>query len=321
MTRYPTAVIGLGKIGQEYDYASHDDSFIVTHAHAFSRHPGFELVGGVDPRAAQRRKFTKKFNAPAFTSLSALLRHTSPTVFALAVPTPQHAHVARDVLTAHPHLLLCEKPLAATVGDARWLVRAATQKKCSLAVNYMRRFEPGVNKLKKMLATDSFGTIYKGTVWYGNGLRNNGSHFIDLLTWLLGPVKEVSLIAPGRVYRGDPEPDVLITYASAAIACLAICEEHFTLSGFELVGTKGTIRYSERGTRIETRQVVPDPQFPGYSVLQAQPQLVPNDLLRCQWHVVDSLYRHLKRGTPLPSTGGSALKTLAVVESIVRLLA
>src|SRR5664279_298267 len=104
------AVIGLGSIGQGYDYDS--EGLILTHARAFARHPGFELLAGVDPDANQRERFERQYHLP-----------TSPD-----------AAIFAQILAARPKAVLCEKPLAQTLADAQGMVAAAAAAGCALAV-------------------------------------------------------------------------------------------------------------------------------------------------------------------------------------------
>jgi len=87
------------------------------------------------------------------------------------------------------------------------------------------------------------------------------------------------------------------------------------VGGIELLGTGGHIHYRDGGERIEVRKVKQDPNFPGYRIL-AEPERLPGDMRRYQWHVVDHLYRHLTKETALNSDGQSAAETLAVTLEI-----
>ena len=56
MNRFTAAVVGLGQVGQGYDYNSPDDSVILTHSTALKFHPRFESIGGVDQDPVQRER-------------------------------------------------------------------------------------------------------------------------------------------------------------------------------------------------------------------------------------------------------------------------
>ena len=167
----------------------------------------------------------------------------------------------------------------------------------------------------------AIGELYKGTVWYSKGLLNNGSHFVDLLRFLLGNVSEIKILNKGRKWGDqDPEPDVCIRFGETAVYFLSAREECFSIGDIELIGTRGKIRYAEGGAVIEVRKTEPGPLFPGYTILSQEKQTIPTDLKRYQWHVLDHLHRHLLYGTPLYSDGKSATETLEVIETIFSML-
>ena len=318
MTVFTAAVIGLGGIGQGFDYEAGDCNRVLTHAAAFSCHPHFELVAGVDPDPGARQKFEKKFGRPAFAAVRELYKAAAPEVLALAVPTPLHFEVFKEVISHSPKAIVCEKPLALKLAEGQMMNDLAAAAQCLLLVNYLRRFEPQVLELKKRIAQKEFGEIYKGTVWYSKGIMNNGSHFIDLLMFWFGEVTEIEVLHPGRKIRGDdPEPDVRMKFGGLDMYFLAGREECFSIRELELLGTSGWIKYSRGGEEIITKKTGPHPLFPGYTVLEEEGQLLKTDLPRYQWHVVDALYRAMVSGAPLNSTGVTALATLTVVDRIL----
>lgn len=321
MKRYSAVVVGLGQIGQGYDYGCDDDSVVVTHASSYRYHPGFDLVAGIDPDSEQRRLFERKYVAPAFSTVADLPGAFRSEVVSICVPTVLHAETFFAALERAPRAVLCEKPIAGTVEEAAKMVSAARAAGCVLAVNYMRRFEPGVLSLREMIEAGGLGDIYKGVVWYGKGLRNNGSHFVDLLRFLLGEAEAPRVFSKGRRWENhDPEPDVCVRFGNTDVYFLAAREECFTVAEFELVGTKGRIAYRGGGESIETWGTEEDRAFPGYTVLNAKAHHLKNDYRRYEWHVVDHLYRRLTEGSPLNSDGESATSTLRVIEQIVSLL-
>lgn len=318
MKRFDAVVAGLGNVGLRYDLGATDGERVTSHARAFSLHPGYRLAAGIDPDAAGRALIEQHYGVPAFPDIAAMLvAGIRPEVWSIAVPTPLHFTFFEEIIAQRPAGILCEKPLAQHPGEGERMVAAAAAHGCALAVNYMRRFDPGVLALRRLLAEGALGEIYKGTAWYSKGLLNNGSHVIDLLAFLLGDAGAVQLLAAGRQWDGhDPEPDVCLTFGAARVVLLAAREECFSHIGFELVGTAGTLRYGDGGHRIELRRIRSDPALPGYRLLASEPEVLPTDLKRYQWHAVDTLYRHLVDGAPLQSSGASALETLRIVEHV-----
>ncbi len=317
MNTVRAAVVGLGQIGQGYDYDMSDSGAVLTHARAYAAHEGYLLVAGVDIDAGQRDRFTERFGQPAYSDTASMMERHHPDVISICVPMEQHLAVFRQVIPFGPRAVLCEKPMTGVLSEAEEMLRLAEASHCVVAVNYIRRFEPGVLALKKALQQGDAGEIEKGVCWYSKGIVNNGSHFIDLLRFLLGDVTEVLILDRGRdLAAGDPEPDVRLRFGTTPVYLLAAREECFSVGRIELMGTLAHVLYDDFGSTIRVRKAEGDPLFPGYRVLGPKSEEIATDLDRYQWHVVDHLYRHVTAGGPLQSDGRSAVETLAIIEKI-----
>jgi len=306
LSRLKAAVVGLGNIGMGYDLAGTDGD-VLTHAHAFAVHPGFELVAGMDIDAERRQRFSARYGCPAYADLQGLTEHR-PDVVAIAVPTAAHAAVFRQAAALRPRALLCEKPFACTLSEAEGMLAESEALGIAVMVNYMRRCEPGTLALAAHIAEGGAGDLRSGVVWYSKGLAHNGSHFIDLMRLLLGEAGEVRVLAQNRA-AGEPEPDVRVVFGATPVYFLAVPHQDYGLAAFELVASKAVIRYLDGGRRIERRGAA------GGRLLQ--PQAMPCDMGRYQWHVCEALHRHLDANAPLLSDGANALATLRVVERIL----
>jgi len=315
--KFSAAVIGLGNMGQGFDYDIQDDSRVLTHASGFHYHPRFQLLAGTDPDPVARERFTKKYQQPAFPTLRELYENVTPDVVAIAVPTPLHYSVFQEVLRYSPRGVILEKPMAKTLAEAKKMVQLAGEAHCALLVNYLRRFEPGVLALKQRITAGECGDIYKGVLWYSKGIANNGSHFIDLLLFLLGAAGEAVILNKGRDLP-DPEPDVQIRFGEVDCYLLAGREECFSVKELELMATRASIKYLLGGAKILIHKTRPHPMFANYTVLEESGVELRTDLEHYQLHVLEALYQHLTSGYPLNSTGVTALSTMAVLDQIAR---
>jgi predicted dehydrogenase len=315
--QYDAVIIGLGKIGQGFDYERNDDGVITTHASAYVHHPGYELIAGVDLDPLQRKRFEDKFHRPAYPDLLSLMERHNPEVFSIATPVESHLSVLLDIMQCTPTAIICEKPIAMTAVDGYRMRSLAKDRRCALIVNYMRRFEPGSMEVKRILGTRGMGGIFKGVSWYSKGLLNNGSHFIDLLRFWLGDVTGVEIMSRGRRWGGlDPEPDICLYFHETPVYLLAGREELFSIGKIELFCSSGVISYTDFGNFIDIRRTCPSPFFEGYMILGPDREVVNTDLKRYQLHVLEGLYRHLSMGEDLNSDGRSATETLEVIERV-----
>ena len=318
MKQYTAAVIGLGKSGQGFDYLQPDDSVITTHASGYVHHAGYRLLAAVDPDPAQREKFARKFRRPAYADVPAMMAQHQPEIFSITVPTDLHLAVFQEIIRYRPQAVICEKPIAASTADGRLMQSLADNHQCVLAVNYMRRFEPGAIALKKIIQDQELGTIFKGVVWYSKGILNSASHFIDILHYWLGDVTGVNILKRGRRWEGiDPEPDFSLHFGDAPVYFLGGLEEYYSVGEIDLFATGGVIRYTQSGNRIEISRSQAHPIYAEYTILNPEAEIINTDLKRYQWHVLEGLYNHMNSGMGLNSDGRSAIKTLEVVENVL----
>lgn len=311
--RLRAAIIGLGRIGLGYDLGSRPAD-VLSHAKAYREHAAFELVGGSDPDAARRGEFTAFCAVPAWAEARAMLAATRPAVVSVCAPTALHRPMVELALEFAPRLILCEKPLAGSLADGEAMVARCRERGVALAVNYMRRFDPGVAALRQRLREGALGDIYKGVLLYSKGLLHNGSHYLDLLVDWLGMPESFRVLRAGPADApAGPEPDVWFEFpGGCGVAALAGREACFSLMDLDLVGTLGRLRYADLGDTIELWQVAADPLFPGYRILHRSGAVAQPRMSRYQYHVMDALARHLHEGAPLASSGDTALGALRV---------
>ena len=80
MNKHTAAIIGLGQVGQGYDYENLDSSIQLTHATALKYHNEFDLIAAVDSSKHQRSRYSKKFSTPVFSNLDSLYSKYKPDI-------------------------------------------------------------------------------------------------------------------------------------------------------------------------------------------------------------------------------------------------
>lgn len=119
-----TVVIGAGYMGR-------------LHATKLAARPDVTLVGVADIDAERARALASQLGCRAFTDAAQAIAEAQAAV--VAVPTERHAEVARPCVEAGLHVLI-EKPITATLDDARALVAAAAEHRIVLQVAHVERF-------------------------------------------------------------------------------------------------------------------------------------------------------------------------------------
>ena len=182
-----TLLTGLGRIGQLYDYNLPSDKFNLSHAQALTSDKRFNLLAGVDINSDHRQRFETKFGKPALCDLSELKGFPNPELVVIATPAETHEKVVLDLLECvSPRAILCEKPLSYDLKQSEKIVKECEYRGVDLFVNFIRRTDPAILKLKSMLNKNKLSTTFSGICWYSRGLYNTGSHFVDLFQFLFG---------------------------------------------------------------------------------------------------------------------------------------
>lgn len=315
---YSVLLIGLGRIGMLYDVGLDETDYVYSHARAFSLHPGFTIGAAVESSPVLREKFSLNYDADVFEDLTKVPESFTPDVVVVATPTITHFAIIEEVLKRHrPKAILCEKPLAYSSSQAEAVVQKCRENGVQLFVNYIRRADPGIMKIKTLLDSGEIVFPIKAIVWYSKGLLHNGSHFVDLLTFWMGPAVSSKIILSGREsVGGDAEPDFLLQFKAGSAIFSAANEDNFSHYTIEFVAKNGRLRYEQDG-KIIWQQEAPHPILENYRQLQASSTVIENDARRYQYHVADQLINALKGNAHTLCAGNVEVKNIELLESIL----
>ncbi len=315
-------IVGLGQIGMEYDYEKKDEVSIFTHARAITKHPNFKLIGGVDTSSKKRNRFEKIYASQTFTDVNFALKKLKPDIVIVSTPTDSHSSIVTNIInSSKPEIILCEKPLAYKLNEAKKMVKICEEAGVKLFVNYMRSVDIGVGEIKRRIEIDEIKKPIKANIWYSKGLYNNGSHLLNLLSLWLGKIISVKLIKKGSLFNQlDPEPDFEIEYSHGTAIFRAAWEKSFSQLSVELLSTSGRLFYDYGGNSIEWQGTTYDPDFHGYKILDKNKEIINNSMNIYQFKVYDGIFKYFKNEkTPLV-TGMQALDTLKGINSIIKQL-
>ena len=198
MTERPLryGIVGAGRVAQRF------------HLPAVTDHADFALVAVCDANLDQARATVGAAGAGVlFTDrLDEFFESGRPDVVAVCTPNDAHLEPVLGAVAANA-AVLCEKPLARDLAEARRLVAAAAG--AVLGVNLPYRFHPLLPVFRRELGagprhvTLTFTTAGQRlwrpvTKWYGDPARAGGGalldlgpHALDILTALFGAVEEV----------------------------------------------------------------------------------------------------------------------------------
>ena len=184
------------------------------HLDSFKQTKNAEVVALCDANEERLKKIGAEAGiTKLYATIGALLRNKDIAAVSVCLQNYLHAKVAVAAMRAGKHVL-CEKPLAASVKDARKIVQAEkeTGKRCMVAMKF--RFTPEAHYIAGELKNGAFGEVYYGYTHYlrplggipigagnwfmnksksgGGALIDNGVHLLDINWYLMGCPKPVS---------------------------------------------------------------------------------------------------------------------------------
>lgn len=187
-------LVGLGNVGMGYDLET-DMRTIKSHASAFLHHPHFKLLAGVDPDPKVRIVFDRRFQGSSYSNVTDALESEIFDVVVVASPTKLHKEQILEILHhCAPKVILCEKPLSYDLTSAREIVQACRERRVKLLVNYHRRADPAVLRVRRMIESGEIIKPFRGTIQSRKGLIHNGTHFLDLMTFWFGKITKVEIL-------------------------------------------------------------------------------------------------------------------------------
>lgn len=243
-------VIGFGLIGPR-------------HAQAVDECPQTHLAALVDPFKTHEKRHTARTmfpSVPHFRTLEGLLA-SGIHIDGAIVCTPNHTHLhVAQVLAKHNIAMLIEKPISPDVEDAVKIKRLSEDTGIPMIIGHHRRFNPYVlatrdhlHRCGKIIAVDAVWCLqkcesyFKQTPWrcskkMGGGVINlNLVHDLDLLQYLLGPIKCVYATECEKTRDDNTGEDAVVegavltlTFQSGTRGSFIVCDNVISPANFEM---------------------------------------------------------------------------------------
>jgi predicted dehydrogenase len=313
------------------------------YARAIEQHPKASLVAAVDLDKSRRDGLAELYpKVHLFESSALMLAEGTIDAAVVALPDFAHRDAAVACLNQGVHVL-CEKPLAMTMEDARAIVDAAEASVGKLMVNFGNRHRPSFHLLRGEVASGRLGEIHsvlvKGHERVDKTLslawrdRTNPtwfliSHVVDLVGWLFSsrfqtvyglgsdrrPEALTKVTGPNSVwYLGSLENG-----ANVVMGSTWALPNGYPRRGdfaFEVIGTHGAIALdaNEGGLRYFYEQAADigwDFDLPNYAGVRTD-----------WWHTSVSYFLDcVQRGVQPEPSGPDALETVTVLTAMTESL-
>lgn len=260
---YKVIILGAGNIAARFD--SPNKKEVLTHAHAFSNNAAFQLLGFYDKDYEKAEEAAKIWGGCAYHDLESALREAD--VVSCCVPDSFHGDMLKEIARYNPRLVIAEKPLAISLKEAEE-IEQVYKDRIPLLVNYSRRFLPEFQELRKQIK--DYGKFVRGVGYYGKGMLHNGSHMIDLLSFLLGEAEDImGLPYENRDFcEEDPSKEVILKIRQGIFHMIPIDCGIATIFELDLFFEKARIRILDGGEKIEKHVIKESEVYAGYKNYQ-----------------------------------------------------
>ena len=213
MERVRFGIVGTGGMGRG-------------HGRMLKELPRAELTALCDVSDEAVRAAAEELGGRPFTDPEALLDSGLVDAIVIATPHWQHPDIAIAAFERGIHVM-CEKPIAVTVGDADRMLEAHRASGCRFGVMFQWRSSPLYRTARDIVRQGALGEIYRTAMicshfrsqayydsgawratWSGEGggvLLNQAPHNLDMFAWIAGLPSSVLARCETRMHRIEAE--------------------------------------------------------------------------------------------------------------------
>jgi UDP-N-acetyl-2-amino-2-deoxyglucuronate dehydrogenase len=196
-----------------------------------------------DVKKNKVERLANKFSSNKYTSLKDMLKNESLDAVFVLTPSGNHFENVKYILSNNINVLV-EKPLCMTLDQASELMQLSKLKGLICATVFQNRYNPSIVALKKAFSLGRFGKIISASIrlrwcrfqsyyedeWHGTWLMDGGVinqqaiHHIDVLNWVVGPVKSVIAQMDNRVNHLEAEDTLtgLVNFENGGLGTIEV---------------------------------------------------------------------------------------------------
>jgi predicted dehydrogenase len=250
---FRVGIVGLGRFGR-------------CHLEAYLKNPRVKVKACSDanPEAFKALE-ARKVDCKRFTDWHQMLKEETFDLLSVVTNGPSHAEISITAAESKIPRIICEKPMATSIKDAKRMVAAAETNSTRLVINYSRRWAKDYCNLKEKIRKGLIGNLCQIYFTCGGGqLACNGSHFLDLMRFLsdsepssvVGFVDKRGTPNPRGPQFTDPGAFGAVRFANGMRGFVDMYEDLGIPPRIEIVGSIGRILINESGNSwtVESRR-------------------------------------------------------------------
>jgi len=311
--RKKAAIIGFGGMGQRH-YTAYSSI-------------GVDVVAISDWEPEKVKKILPSFDpGHIYDNYQALIEHEQDNMDILSVVTngPTHAEITIKGSESGIKNILCEKPMATNLNDAKNVIDICRKNKTRLAVNHIRRWSSNYARLKDLINKGDIGDLRHLYFSCGStGIGNFAIHFFDTaryLTdsepeWIMGFLDTSGTLNPRGKSFVDPGGYGIIQFKNKTRFFIDSSEDTGVQYSFQIVGTYGRIIIDELNDIWHIRARTPVNKKVALTRYGTDMEIIPF-ISDTKFDIVDLTSKALAEllsGKPISSTGEDGRKSLEMV--------
>jgi len=225
------AIIGCGKIAEKHA--------LILKSKKIKK---LNLIAVCDVNKSKAKKFGKKYQVNFFDDINNLLKSIKVDLVVICTSSGHH-YANALIVSKYKKNIIIEKPICLNLGQARNLVKVYKKNKNMMFVVMQNRLNPVIKLLKNVIEKKLLGKISTISikVWWSRGqnyynqaswrgtwdldggvFMNQAIHHLDMMTWLLGPVKSLVAIIKRRLVKIETEDvgSVLLEFKNSVLGTI-----------------------------------------------------------------------------------------------------
>lgn len=242
MRRYRAGIVGCGWVS-------------TAHIVGYRASDQVDVIAAADISDEKLKAFGEEWNVRSlYSDYRKMLDDEKLDFVSICTPACTHLEIVKEAAARRPRVIVCEKPMALSLGEADAILGACRREGVRIVVCHQRRFEARYVKAIELIRSGAIGKVIFIRTW-GGDLFEGSDHVIDLMRFFVQDAVVSQVI--GQVEFADP-PAQLYGHLSerAAVGCIVFANgasglllasalaPRELLYGFSILGAEGVMEIS-----------------------------------------------------------------------------
>lgn len=181
--KYRAAIIGCGRMARE-------------HIKAYQE-LGIPIIAAADISQEALERVKREYNIEkTYTDYIKMLKDINPEIISVVTPESSHCEIVVNSSKEGVKGILCEKPMAMNLEEAREMLESCYKSGSKLVINHQRYYSPQYSKAREVISQGYIGKVqFIEAFGFYPSVFTDGTHTIHMIFSLLGNPKPSYLIA------------------------------------------------------------------------------------------------------------------------------